>query len=404
MIQPRFERISCETASRTSAATQGIATVSRNISCPPQLSRGSDPSAKSGGVEEPSSYPTGQCHRTVKRRPFISGLNVAHWGTRGSLEDWREKVGRKCCGNSRLLFLASCAFAGPLLALLDAESGGFHINGLTSSGKTTALLVAGSILGGGGPSGFLQTWRATANAFEAVAESHNDATLILDELAQVNQAEAVEVAYLLGNGFGKSRLNRDVSARRTSSWRLLFFSAGEVTLAMHAATVGKRARGGAGIRLINLDADSGQGLGLFENLHGLPSADDFARSLKRNALQYYGTPFRDFVGTLVSKREWSRKILLSFQEKFRRFYVPADASGEVRRAADRFALVAVAGELATRWGITGWNRKEALRAAGRCFTEWAATHGKSGSADPEAAIGRIRHLLESGGRISLHAA
>jgi putative DNA primase/helicase len=335
--------------------------------------------------------PDGQ-EETIYQR----STNVAHWGTRGSLEDWRENVGRMCSGNSRLLFAASCAFAGPLLALIDAESGGFHINGLTSSGKTTALLVAGSILGGGGPSGFLQTWRATANAFEAVAESHNDATLILDELSQVNPAEAVEVAYLLGNGFGKSRLNRNVSARRTSSWRLYFLSAGEVTLAMHAATAGKRARGGAGIRLINLDADAGHGLGVFENLHGLPSADDFARSLKRNALPYYGTPFRDFVGTLVSKREWTRKILFSFQEKFRRHYVPANASGEVRRAADRFALVAVAGELATRWAITGWNRREALLAAGRCFREWSAKHGKSGSADLEAAIGRIRYLLESG--------
>jgi len=92
-----------------------------------------------------------------------------------------------------------------------------------------------------------------------------------------------------------------------------------------------------------------------------------------------------------------RVVLFSFQEKFRRHYVPANASGEVRRASDRFALVAVAGELATKWAITGWTRREALRAAGRCFREWCAKHGKSGSADLEAAIGRIRHLLESGG-------
>jgi putative DNA primase/helicase len=61
-------------------------------------------------------------------------------GTRGSLEEWRESVGRMCSGNSRLLFAASCAFAGPLLGLIDAQFGGFHLNGLTSSEKTTALL------------------------------------------------------------------------------------------------------------------------------------------------------------------------------------------------------------------------------------------------------------------------
>ena len=85
-------------------------------------------------------------------------------GLEAALEDWRENLGCMCSGTSRLLFLASSAFAGPLRALIDAGSGGFNINGLTSSGKTTALLVAGSILGGGGPNGYLQTWRATANA------------------------------------------------------------------------------------------------------------------------------------------------------------------------------------------------------------------------------------------------
>ena len=198
----------------------------------------------------------------------------------------------------------------------------------------------------------------------------------MDELSQVNPAVAVEVAYLLGNGFGKSRLNRDLITRQAFLWRLLYLSAGETTLAAHAATAGRRTRGGAEIRLINLYADAGHGFGLFENLHAFPSADDFARALERNALQYYGTPFREFVGTLVAKRKWTRKILLSFQEKFRRHYLPTNASGEVRRAADRFALVAVAGELATRWGITGWGRREALLAAGRCFREWVRSMGR----------------------------
>jgi uncharacterized protein (DUF927 family) len=321
--------------------------------------------------------------------------NVAHWGIRGSLEEWRENVGRLCSGNSRLLFAASCAFAGPLLKLIDAECGGFHFHGLTSCGKTTTLQTAGSVLGGGGPNGFLQTWRATANALEGVAESHHHATLILDELSQVNPAEAVDAAYLLGNGFGKSRLNGNASARQTSSWDLFFLSAGEMTLATHAATAGKRTRGGAEIRLINLNADAGQHYGVFENLHDFTRADDFARALKAAALQYYGTPFQRFVENLVSKRKSTRKILLSYQEKFRRLNVPANATGEVRRAADRFALVAVAGELATRWEITGWSKREALGAATRCFREWLAAHGESGSADLEAAVGRVQQLVES---------
>jgi len=40
------------------------------------------------------------------------------------------------------------AFAGPLLHMLGHESGGFHLYGDSSGGKTTHLQVAASIYGG----------------------------------------------------------------------------------------------------------------------------------------------------------------------------------------------------------------------------------------------------------------
>ncbi|MGO3741419.1 DUF927 domain-containing protein [Kerstersia sp.] len=45
----------------------------------------------------------------------------------GSAEEWRDQVGALCAGNSRLVFAASCAFAGPLLRHASMESGGFHL-------------------------------------------------------------------------------------------------------------------------------------------------------------------------------------------------------------------------------------------------------------------------------------
>src|ERR1019366_3480339 len=120
------------------------------------------------------------------------------------------------------------------------ESGGVHFVGATSTGKSTALMVGGSVLGGGGRNGFVQSWRATANGLEAVAELHNDLTLFLDELSQIDPHVAAETAYLLGNGSGKIRMSRSIGARKKLSWTLLFVSAGEITLADHAQSVGKR--------------------------------------------------------------------------------------------------------------------------------------------------------------------
>jgi putative DNA primase/helicase len=74
-----------------------------------------------------------------------------------------------CVGNSRLAFAVACAFAGPLLRPAGMESGGFHYRGDSSSGKTTALKVAASVYGG---AGYLQRWRTTDNALEAIAAQH----------------------------------------------------------------------------------------------------------------------------------------------------------------------------------------------------------------------------------------
>jgi putative DNA primase/helicase len=100
---------------------------------------------------------------------------------------------------------------------------------------------------------------------------------------------------------------------------------------------------------------------------------------------------------VVCNRELIREKALRFQDKFRRALVPVDAPGAFHRGADRFALVAFAGELATYAGITGWKKNEASRAAHRLFAEWLATQGDARSPDHlETAMGRLRRLLVDG--------
>jgi putative DNA primase/helicase len=82
---------------------------------------------------------------------FYNGDAFTHFlCIQGTIEEWRQNVAAKCVGNSRLVFAVSCAFAGALLRPLGESGGGFHFYGKTSKGKTTALVVAGSVWGGGG--------------------------------------------------------------------------------------------------------------------------------------------------------------------------------------------------------------------------------------------------------------
>jgi len=240
-----------------------------------------------------------------------------------------------------LLLVVSCGFAGPLLALAGGESGGVHFFAGTSTGKSTALFVGASVCGGG-PGGFVQSWRSTLNGLEAIAEGHNDATLFLDELAQVDAREAADTAYMLGNGQGKTRMSKSITAREPLRWRLLFVSAGEITLADHAASVGKWVKGGGEVRLLNVDADAGRGMGLFEELHGSVSPDLFAGELKDAARRSYGSPFRAFLRRLVTARPRAEEVVCASREEARRRWVPTDAAGEVMREAERFAIIGAA--------------------------------------------------------------
>jgi uncharacterized protein (DUF927 family) len=316
-----------------------------------------------------------------------------HLNVSGTVDDWRNNVGRLCSGNSRLILAASCGFAGPLVSLVGAESGGVHIVGSTSTGKSTALLVGGSVLGGGGRNGFVQSWRATANGLEAMAEQHNDLTLFLDELAQMDPREAAEIAYLLGNGSGKARMSRNIGSRKKLYWSLLFVSAGELTLADHAQTAGRRTKGGAEVRQLNIEADAGAGLGLFEDIHGAASPDVFARQLKEAAGRYYGAPLQAYLKLITAKRATVESSLRDFQSDFLKNRVPAESTGEVFRAAQRFALIAAAGELATGAGITGWATGEAIEAAARCFKSWVEARGTTGAGDIVEAINQVRRFL-----------
>ena len=59
----------------------------------------------------------------------------------GDLATWQREVAARAAGNSRLVFGLACAFAGPMLRPAGMESGGFHLRGTSSLGKTTAQVL-----------------------------------------------------------------------------------------------------------------------------------------------------------------------------------------------------------------------------------------------------------------------
>lgn len=310
---------------------------------------------------------------------------------RGKLADWQKQIATPCAGNSRLVFAISTAFAAPLLHVTGMESGGLHYRGDSSTGKTTALRVASSVWGG---LDYLQRWRATDNGLEALAAQHSDCLLVLDEISQVDPKAAGEVAYMLANGSGKARANRTGTMRDTASWRLLFLSSGEAGLAEHMALANRKPKAGQEIRLLDIPADAGQGLGLFDTLHDYASGTAFSKALTEAAGKCYGTPALSFLEKLVQHLDKLPELVKKGQREFLAKHLPSDAEGQSSRAALRFALVGAAGEIASAWGITGWQLGEASEAAANCFNAWLAQRGGAGNQEQVAMRAQVRQFLE----------
>ena len=312
----------------------------------------------------------------------------------GTLQQWRHDVAALCVGNSRLVFSVCCALAGPTLRPAGVESGGFHLRGNSSIGKTTGLKVAASVWGR--PS-YMQRWRTTDNALEATAVQHCDGLLILDEIGQVDGRVLVECAYMLANGQEKGRATRNGLPRKKRTWQLLYLSAGEVSMADHMAEAGKRTRAGMEVRMLDVPLDAGRGMGGIEAVHGHDGPAAIAEAIVTAAARHYGSAGRAWLGWLCEHHAVLPEKLQQLVDEYRNELVPEATSEQVRRAGTRFALVAAAGELATRAGITGWPSGEALQGVRQCFNAWLEARGHLDNGEDMSMLRQVRSFLELNG-------
>ncbi|GJA86501.1 alkaline-shock protein [Aeromonas caviae] len=321
-----------------------------------------------------------------------AGYAANDFTERGSLSEWQQGVAGLAVGNSRLCFALSLAFAAPLLSLVGMEGGGFHLKGESTDGKTTIMKAAASVYGN--PDRYSQTWRATGNSIEGLASRRNDALLCLDELGELDGREAGQVAYMLANGQGKGRSKQDGELRERKAWRLLFLSTGELSLEDHAASAGQRTQAGMEVRTIQIPSDTGHH-GAFEWLHGMEGGRTFADTLKANAERQHGSAFRTYVESLTGDLEAHSERLRAEIKRIAAELTPQGAGNQVGRAINRFALVAAAGELATRLGVTGWPEGEAIRAVRVCLKAWLAERGHLGNKEDAATLAQIRAFMRA---------
>lgn len=289
----------------------------------------------------------------------------------GTLEGWQAGIGAKCEGNPLLLLSVCASLAGPLLYHLQRQGGGFHIVGDSSTGKSSAIMAAASVWGHGGT--FMRTWRATGNGLEGIAAQRNDTLLALDEIGEADQREIGAVVYAIANGTGKARASRNGMARAARRWRVMLFSSGELGLPALMSEGGRRSRAGQEIRLLDIPARCTHGA--WDALHGMAGGREFSDAIQRASVTHYGHAGPEFVRRLLKGGELDALPVLLAQlcQHF------ATNGGQESRAAERFALVALAGELAIDFGILPLPADSARTAMLDLFNAWRSGRGEGPS-------------------------
>jgi putative DNA primase/helicase len=267
-------------------------TISQVVSAPGWISR--------------STFCTPAGHYSARKVNVVDNFGVSYadhrFAVRGTLDQWLRNVGRPISGNSNAMFSIYAFLAGPIMALLGMETAGFNFVGKSSTGKSTILQIGGSTWGGGGPLGFIRTWLSTRNGLDVIAAMHNECGLGLDEgnlsgETPVEQAKTqFHATYRLSGGEEKVR---QTDQQRRALWRFLYQGSTEMPRAELALLAGTTVSSGQLVRMMELHAEAGRGLGVWKEVPSrYTSPSHFSDDIRTKALTYLGWPLKR------SSRSW----------------------------------------------------------------------------------------------------
>ena len=295
----------------------------------------------------------------------------------GTLDGWREGVGAKARFNDVLMLCIASQFAGPLLKLVNSEGGGVHIYGGSSRGKSTCADAACSVWGKG--TEHRKSWNTTTVGLEMAAVQYNDNTITLDEINEADPKHIGNIIYAIGNGVGRMRGAKSGGAAPLMRWNCFAVSTGEKKIKQYIQEQSKSEHmAGMETRMLEICAD-GYRYNVLDDLHGAKDGEAFGEQLRGAWAKHHGVAGREYLQHLtLDGRNWAEEWRK--YKDYHEFNRPT-ISGQERRAAGRFALIAMAGELATDYGLTDWDAGMATDCAGRMFDRWL--EGRDGEGDSE---------------------
>jgi putative DNA primase/helicase len=147
---------------------------------------------------------------------------------------------KRCRNNNYFRFFLCGSFAAALLDVVKERGFFIHLWEDTRSGKTAALKAVLSIWGD--PDTLITNFNATKVAFEKTAQLHNDLPMGIDERQLANDDMLDYLVYMIANGKGRGRGNRQGGLQTQHTWKTIALTTGEEPLSSDTSHTGVHSR------------------------------------------------------------------------------------------------------------------------------------------------------------------
>jgi len=296
-----------------------------------------------------------------------------------SLENYSTQVIQLIKQDRLFIFAAMAALATILQGLSDVESGGIHLYGDSSSGKTTALQVFASIFGSGADPSIspkkssIGRFNATANGIEAKCVEHSKIGLAIDELGSLLVKNFGALIYDMAGGQGKAVMNRKRDPVEPKTWELIFLSTGEQSIEDKLITNGEKLKAGMSVRIADTP------MAEIDRYNGCDVSEEESRklveSLKVMCSKYHGTLGPAFIQYIIDKytdlddAKDAVAKLIAQEKSFLAASIPSK-SNVAMRGVTRFALILAAGKLLVQSQLVDLTNDEVESAVQAVLDAW----------------------------------
>lgn len=156
---------------------------------------------------------------------------------KGSLKAWLNMYRTHIQGHTPLELAVVLGCTAPIVAYLESKHTDLKtlfvaLNGQSSSGKTTAAMLALSVAGAPSSTnkGLLKSWNATINSMMSALDGVNGIPICFDELSQSRAVDLTALLYSLAEGKQKDRSTKDGGLRESAHWSTVILSTGELSI------------------------------------------------------------------------------------------------------------------------------------------------------------------------------